>query len=42
MRAVPHRPAPPDSAPYAAAEAVFADAKAYLSSREALQMRADE
>ncbi len=30
MRAVPHRPAPPDSAPYAAAEAVFADAKAYL------------
>ena len=36
MRAVvPTRPAP---APYAAAEAAFAEAKAYLSSREAQQM----
>ena len=38
MRAVPHRAAPPDSAPYAAAEAAFAETTAYLSSREALQM----
>ena len=38
MRAVPHRAAPPDPAPFAGADAVFADAKAYLSSREALRM----
>ena len=38
MRVVPHRAAPPDSAPYAAAEAAFAEAKAYLPSHEALQM----
>ena len=36
MRAV--APTPPDPAPYAAAEAAFAEAKAYLSSREAQQM----
>ena len=38
MRAVPPRAAPPDPAPYAAAEAAFAAAKAYLCSREARQM----
>ena len=38
MRAVPPRAAPRDPAPYAAAEALFAEAKAYLSSREAQQM----
>ena len=36
MRAVV--PTPPAPAPYAAAEAAFAEAKAYLSSREAQQM----
>ena len=36
MRAV--APTPPAPAPYAAAEAAFAEAKAYLSSREAQQM----
>ena len=35
-------PAPPDQTPYAVAEAVFADAKAYLSSREARQMSESE
>ena len=30
MRDVAHSAAPPDQAPYAVAEAVFADAKAYL------------
>ena len=35
-------PLPPDQAPYAVAEAVFADAKAYLSSREAQQMSESE
>ena len=34
----PHRDAPSAPAPYAAADAVYADAKAYLSSREAQQM----
>ena len=38
MRAVPPRAAPPDPAPYAAAEAAFAAAKAYLCSREARRM----
>ena len=38
MRDVAHSAASPDQAPYAVAEAVFADAKAYLSSREAQQM----
>ena len=38
MRVVAHRTAPSAPAPYAAADAVFADAKAYLSSREAQQM----
>ena len=38
MRIVAHHAAPPDPAPYAPADALFADAKAYLSSREALQM----
>ena len=38
MRAVAHSAAPPDQAPYAAAEAAFAAAKAYLCSREAQQM----
>ena len=38
MRAVPHPAAAPAPAPYAAAETAFAEAKAYLSSREALQM----
>ena len=38
MRAVPPRAAPLDPAPYASAEAVFAETKAYLSSREAQQM----
>ena len=42
MRDVAHSPAPPDQAPYAVAEAVFADAKAYLSSREAQQMSESE
>ena len=35
MRAVSPRAAAPDPAPYAAAEAAFAEAKAYLCSREA-------
>ena len=39
MRAVAHSAALPDQARYAAAEAAFAEAKAYLSSREAQQMR---
>ena len=38
MRIVAHRAAPSAPAPYASADALFADAKAYLSSREALQM----
>ena len=38
MRAVTPRAAPPDPAPYAAANAAFAEAKVYLSSREAQQM----
>ena len=38
MRAVTPRAAPPDPAPYAAADAAFVEAKAYLSSREAQQM----
>ena len=38
MRAVPPRAAAPDPVPYAAAEAAFAEAKAYLCSREAQQM----
>ena len=38
MRAVTPRAAAPDQAPYAEAEAAFAEAKAYLSSREARQM----
>ena len=42
MRDVAHSPAPPDQAPYAVAEAVFAEAKAYLSSREAQQMSESE
>ena len=42
MRDVAHSAAPPDQAPYAVAEAVFADAKAYLSSREAQQMGESE
>ena len=42
MRDVAHSAAPPDQAPYAVAEAVFADAKAYLSSREAQQMSESE
>ena len=41
MRDVAHSAAPPDQAPYAVAEAVFA-AKAYLSSREAQQMSESE
>ena len=39
MRTVPHSPVPPDQAPHAAAEAAFAEAKAFLCSREAQQMR---
>ena len=39
MQVVPRRTAAPAPAPYAAAEASFAETKAYLSSREALQMR---
>ena len=39
MQVVLRRTAPPAPAPYAAAEASFAETKAYLSSREALQMR---
>ena len=42
MRAVGPRTAPSDQAPYAAAEAAFAEAKAYLSSREAQQMSESE
>ena len=42
MRDVAHSAAPPDQAPYAVADAVFADAKAYLSSREAQQMSESE
>ena len=42
MRDVAHSAASPDQAPYAVAEAVFADAKAYLSSREAQQMSESE
>ena len=42
MRDVAHSVAPPDQAPYAVAEAVFAEAKAYLSSREAQQMSESE
>ena len=42
MRDVAHSAAPPDQTPYAVAEAVFADAKAYLSSREARQMSESE
>ena len=38
MRAVAHSAAPPDPAPYAAAEAAFAEAKAYLCWCEARQM----
>ena len=38
MRVVAPRAAASDPAPYAAADAVFADAKAYLCSREAQQM----
>ena len=38
MRIVAHRAAPSAPAPYAPADALYADAKAYLSSREALQM----
>ena len=39
MRTVPHSPVPPDQTPHAAAEAAFAEAKAFLCSREAQQMR---
>ena len=42
MRDVAHSAASPDQAPYAVAEAVFAEAKAYLSSREAQQMSESE
>ena len=38
MQVVPRRTAAAAPAPYAAAEASFAETKAYLSSREALQM----
>ena len=38
MRIVPRRAAPPAPAPYAAADTAFAEAKTYLSSREARQM----
>ena len=38
MRVVTPSAAAPDEAPYAAAEAAFAEAKAYLCSREAQQM----
>ena len=38
MRIVAHRALPSAPAPYASADALFADAKTYLSSREALQM----
>ena len=38
MRVVPHPAAASAPAPYAAAETAFAEAKAYLSSREARQM----
>ena len=39
MQVVPRRTAAPAPAPYAASDAVYGDVKAYLSSREALQMR---
>ena len=39
MQVVPRRTAAPAPVPYAAAEASFAETKAYLSSREVLQMR---
>ena len=42
MRDVAHSAASPDQAPYAVAEAIFAEAKAYLSSREAQQMSESE
>ena len=42
MRDVAHSAASPDQAPYVVAEAVFAEAKAYLSSREAQQMSESE
>ena len=38
MRAAAHRAAPPEPSPYAPADAVYADAKEYLSSREAMRM----
>ena len=38
MPAVAHRAAPPAPSPYASADVVYADAKAYLSSREAMRM----
>ena len=38
MRTVPHSPVSPDQAPHAAAEVAFAEAKAFLCSREAQQM----
>ena len=38
MQVVPRRTAAPAPAPYAASDAVYGDVKAYLSSREALQM----
>ena len=38
MRAVTHSAALPDQVPYAAAEAAFAEAEAFLCSREARQM----
>ena len=41
MRDVAHSAASPDQAPYAVAEAVFADAKAYLSSREVFQQMSE-
>ena len=42
MRVVPHPAAAAAPAPYAAAEAAFTEAKAYLSSREARQMSESE
>ena len=42
MRDVAHSAASLDRAPYVVAEAVFAEAKAYLSSREAQQMSESE
>ena len=38
MQVVPPCAAPPAPAPYASAETAFAETKAYLSSREALEM----